>query len=271
MARPQKNSKRATALIITGLLVLIIFLPSSISRSVRGGFGRVLSPVLSFGSSIGLSVHEYVSNIRSLPTLVKDRSTLQQQVLDLQQQVVGLANATRENEALRKELGITNRPHTDETVAATIISRSTNNVLGEALIDQGKNARITVGQAVIAQGALVGQVKTVYDTTAIISLMNSRDSIVQAMLTDSEALGLVTGGPTGLRLGEIDQNITIKEGEIVQTSGLGGAVPRGLIIGSIDRVTSESGSAKQTAIVHSPIIFDQLRLVFVVLRNINPQ
>lgn len=252
---------------IVVVLVLMVFLPTSLGRSMRGGISRLLSPELRLGSRVGLSIHEYFNNIHSLPTLVSDRAQLQKRVVELEQQVAGLANAARENEALRTELGITNRPKSDETVAASIISRSTNNVLGEALIDQGSTAGIIAGQAVIAQGALVGRVKVVYDQTAVVSLMSSADAVVQAMLTDSEALGLVTGGPTGLRLTEIDQAVPTREGEIVQTSGLGGMIPRGLIIGSVDRVTSEPGAAKQTVIVRSPVSFDQLRLVFVVLRK----
>lgn len=249
------------------LLVLIILTPNSVGRAIRGSMSHLLSPALRFSSSIGLSLHEYVGNIRGLPQLLSDRSQLQSRVIELETQVAGLANAARENEALRIELGITNRPKNDETVAASIISRSTNNVLGEALIDQGSSTGIVDGQAVIAQGALVGRVKTVYETTAVISLMSSADAVVQAMLTDSEALGIVTGGPTGLRLTEIDQTIPVREGEIVQTSGLGGIIPRGLIIGSVDRIISDPGAPKQALIVRSPISFDQLRLVFIVLRK----
>lgn len=267
MTRPSSSPLRRYLTWIVVLVALIVFLPTSLGRGIRSNVGHLLSPVLRLSSNIGLSIHEYVGNIRSLPELVSDRSMLQERVVELEQQVAGLANAARENEALRTELGITNRPKSDETVAASVISRSTNNVLGEALIDQGNTAGIVEGQAVVAQGALVGRVKAVYDTTAVVSLMSSSEAVVQAMLTDSEALGLVTGGPTGLRLTEIDQKVVAREGEIVQTSGLGGMIPRGLIIGSIDRIISEPGAAKQTMIVRSPISFDQLRLVFIVLRK----
>ena len=266
MAHAPRPHRRHVGWIVTTAIIIII-IPSSVSRGIRSGVSAVLSPALRFSSSIGLSIHEYVGNIRSLPTLINDRTTLQTRVVELEQQVANLANAARENEALRTELGITNRPKSDETVAASIISRSTNNVLGEALIDQGSNAGIEVGQAVIAQGALVGRIKAVYDTTAVVSLMSSSDAVVQALLTDSEALGLVTGGPTGLRMTEVNQDVVIRSGEIVQTSGLGGTVPRGLIIGTVDRVISDPGAAKQTVIVQSSVNFDQLRLVFIVLRK----
>jgi cell shape-determining protein MreC len=53
---------------------------------------------------------------------------------------------------------------------------------------------------------------------------------------------------------------------IVETSGitLGGTIPRGLVIGQIDRIVSEPSQSTQAAIIHSPVDFDHLRTVFIV-------
>lgn len=258
---------RTYLLFILALLVMLFFFPSSISHSLRSGAGSLASPFLEAGNSIGEYFHTRITNIRNLGNLYDENAVLKQRIIDLEKQVSELANAAQENEHLRAELGITNRPAADETVAASIISRTTNNLLGEALIDQGENAGLKPGQAVVSQGIFIGRVDEVFKNTARISLVNSQNTIVQAKLTDSEALGLVSGGLTGLRLKEVDQGIEIREGEIVQTSGLGGTVPQGLIIGQVDHTVSEQNSPKQEAVIHSPINFDQLRLVFVILKT----
>lgn len=262
-----KKNWRTYLLILVACLLLIFALPGQISHSLRSSANRLAAPALNIGNAIGDYLHTRVSNLRNLGNLYQENALLQARVIDLEKQVAGLANAAQENEDLRAELGITNRPAADETAAATIISRTTNNLLGEALVDQGANANLKVGQAVVSQGILVGRVEEVFTTTARISLVNSTTTVVQALLTDSQTLGLITGGSTGLRLTEVDQGVNIREGEIVQTSGLGGTIPQGIIIGQVDKVISESGATKQEAIVHSPINFDQLRLVFVILKN----
>lgn len=261
---------RLALILIGSLIIVIVLLPTPLTQTLRGTGSYLLSPLLRANYAAASWIHTRFTNLKELDNLHQDNLSLKKHVLELEQQVIDLAAAAQENETLRAELGITNRPSADETVAASIISRSANNLLGEALVDQGSEAGIQTGQAVMSQGVLVGRVKEVYTKNSLIALVTSTDTVFQAMLTDSEALGLISGGPTGLKLTEIDQGITIKEGEIVQTSGLGGVIPRGLIIGEVDRVTSESRSAKQEALVRSSIDFDQLRLVFIILRNPTP-
>lgn len=248
-------------------ILLILLLPKSINQTLKSGANHLLKPLLSVSYSTSSWLNTRISNIRSLGSIYDERATLQEKVIELQQQVVALSSAAQENESLRAELNISNRPPAEDTVAATIINRSINNLIGEALIDQGANAGIQEGQAVMSQGVLVGKISQVFSTTSIVTLVNAPNASIQAMLTDSQALGLVYGRANSLLLTEIDQGVTIKEGEIVQTSGLGGTIPKGLIIGEVDHVTSQSGQSKQEAVLRTPINFDHLRLVFVILRQ----
>ncbi len=253
-----------TLLIIAILSVLI---PNQVSNNIKSFVYRIFSPALSVSSESSNWLHTRLSNLRNLSNIHNENAILKERVIYLEQQVIDLAAAAKENDSLKEELGISNRPSTDQTVATNIISRSANNILGEAIIDQGEEASIETGQAVMAKGVLVGIVKEVYAKNSIISLVSSPNTHVQALLTDSESLGIVTGSPTGLRLTDIDQGIEIKEGEIVQTSGLGGTIPRGLLIGEIDRIVSDPSSNQQSALIRTSVNFDQLQLVFVILRT----
>ena len=249
------------------IVILSILIPNKIGNNLKGFVFNILSPVLTITSESTNWTHTRLSNIKNLGTLHKENAVLKERVIYLEQQVLDLAAAAKENESLKAELGITNRPSADLTVAANIISRSSNNVLGEALIDQGSSASIEVGQAVMAKGVLVGVIKEVFTNNSLVSLVNSPTTHIQALLTDSESLGIISGSPTGLKLTEIDQGIEIKEGEIVQSSGLGGTIPRGLLIGEVDRVISDASSSQQEALIRTSINFDQLQLVFVILRT----
>jgi len=249
------------------ILFLSIIIPNSVGSKLKGFVVHLFSPVLSISSGSSNWLHTRANNLKNLGSLHEENAVLKERVISLEQQVLELASAAQENENLKAELGITNRPSSDQTVAANIISRSSNNILGEALIDQGSNASIEVGQAVMAQGVLVGVIKEVYANNSIISLVNSPNTHIQALLTDTQSLGLISGSPTGLKLTEIDQGVEIKEGEIVQSSGLGGTIPRGLLIGEVDRLISDASSSQQEALIRTSINFDQLQLVFVILRT----
>jgi len=260
------NRQWRQLIVILGLIFVVIMLPGQFGGYLRGSAQKFFRPVSSSLNSAAIWLDTRYNNIIHIGQLFEDKADLQNRVIELEQQVVGLSAAAHENELLRSELGVKSHINGWGRIQATIISRLANNPSGEAVIDQGERAGVKVGQAVTAQGVLVGQVSQVTLATATITLVTSAQSQVQAELADNQALGLVTGSPTGLRLIEIDQGVEMRTGMIVETSGitLGGTIPRGLVIGQIDRIVSEPSQSTQAAIIHSPVDFDHLRTVFIV-------
>lgn len=259
-----KISRRVVVILV---LVLAVFLtPGRIGDSARGWAQHVLAPITRILNSGAVWLETRYSNLANLGHVYDENASLQNRVIELEQQVAGLSAVAHENELLRSELGLKTSISGWTRIQATIISRLASNPSGEAVIDQGSQAGLKVGQAVTSQGILVGEITAVSSSTATVTLVTSAQSQVQAELADNQALGLVTGSPTGLRLIEIDQGVNIAPGMIVETSGitLGGTMPRGLVIGQVDRVTSDASQSSQSAIVHSSINFDQLRTVFII-------
>lgn len=259
---------RLTRFLLSLLVIIFVMmvLPTSFSQKLRASAINVSRPLLNVTHNFAIWLNTRYVNIRDLGKLYDQRSQLEQRVIDLEQQVASLSTASHDNALLRKELSVNDKIGPHHSVQAIIISRTTNSPLGQAVIDQGSQAGIAVGQAVISQGMLVGKVSQVNPNNAIVDLVTSPHAQIQAELIDTQSLGLVNGSPTGLRLTDVDQDITIKVGELVQTSGidLNGAMPRGLVIGQVDRVISAPGQSHQEAIISSPIDFDNLRLVFVI-------
>jgi rod shape-determining protein MreC len=83
---------------------------------------------------------------------------------------------------------------------------------------------------------------------------------------DSGAVGIVEGQlGSGLQLDDIAQSDTMKAGDTVTTSGLGGVVPAGLLIGQLESVDTRANAVFQTGLVQTPLKMDQLRFAFVVV------
>jgi rod shape-determining protein MreC len=254
-------------LIVIGILIItVILLPGKLGDAARGSGQKLLRPITFGLNNTAIWLETRYSNLANMGEMFDERTSLQNRVVELEQQVAGLSAVAHENELLRSELGVKTHINGWGRIQATVVSRLANNPSGEAIIDQGESAGIKVGQAVTAQGMLVGQVSKTTPSSATILLVTSSQSQVQAELADNQALGLITGSSTGLRLIEIDQGVSMSNGMIVQTSGitLGGTVPRGLVIGQIDRIVSEPSQTTQSAIIHSPIDFDRLRTVFII-------
>ena len=75
---------------------------------------------------------------------------------------------------------------------------------------------------------------------------------------------MLRGGFGGLTVEDIPLNIPIKKGEQVVTSGLGGDIPMGLMVGEVEDVVSREGEIFQKVTVKSPIQIYFLEFVFVV-------
>jgi rod shape-determining protein MreC len=68
-----------------------------------------------------------------------------------------------------------------------------------------------------------------------------------------------------MKMSFIPQSAVIKPGDSVVTSGLEEAIPRGLVIGKVLEVKSESNAMWQTAVIEPLISPDDLIIVSVLL------
>ena len=119
---------------------------------------------------------------------------------------------------------------------------------------------------VVSGGAgLVGRVAQVGPRTAEVQLLTDPDSAVAALFQTSRVTGLVVGQPDGtLRMEYIPQEENVDVGDIVLTSGLGGVLPKGLVIGQVTEVLQMDYALFQSAVVRPAIDLSRLELALVI-------
>lgn len=129
-------------------------------------------------------------------------------------------------------------------IAARIIARS-DAASGSVVIDRGANDGIVQGTAVIVgDGLLLGTIRDVHDTESTVRLIEHRDSAIAAKVYGaSKTLGLVHGNEGALLTMEyISQDAAIAPGQTVVTSGLGGMLPEGLVLGVVQEVFAQESA-----------------------------
>jgi rod shape-determining protein MreC len=111
----------------------------------------------------------------------------------------------------------------------------------------------------------VGRISQVGPRTSTVQLLTDRDSAVAALLQTSRVTGLVVGQPDGtLHMEYIPQEESIDVGDVVLTSGLGGFMPKGLVIGQVTEVQKMDYELFQTAIVRPAVDFSRLEMALVI-------
>src|SRR5262249_53187563 len=132
-------------------------------------------------------------------------------------------DATR-TQQLEQLLNVKNSLANQETIAASIVARAPSNLRQQVAINRGSSDGLKAGMSVVTEGnTLVGTISKVEADHAWVTLVTDVDSAVSSLLQESRDQGVVAGGYNRkLSMEFVGQDATVKEGDTVVTSGLGG-------------------------------------------------
>ena len=221
-------------------------------------------------SSIGLAS---MSIIRNAPTT----SASSTQITKLEQRV---ADLIAENAALRSNMGALNASAEQQRflddqkrtgVQARVFARSADPTSSYVVINKGSKQGVRTGEPVIiGNGICIGTVISVTDDTARVLLTtDNRSSIASVSATDSGAQGVVTGVQgLSLVMQLIPQLETLSVHDTIITSGIDPVIPRGIVLGDIERIDHQQGELFQSAVLHIPYVASDLDVVTILSSNL---
>ncbi len=255
-------------LIIIICLVLIFVNPKGIFNPLRGLFLRVSIPFqrvfYGFNEKIGETVF-FLGSIAQLKTenarLIKENNSLISQIANLRQE-------QQENEVLRKQLDLLPRNQFN-LIGADIVAQDPQGMLNWVLIDKGSDSGIEIGMvAIVSDGILVGKVTEVYSHSAKIDFLTNANSSINVLDLETGAKGIAKGEyGLGLILDMVTQTDTLNNGDSIITSGLGGDVSKGLLLGKIKEIKLSADKLFQGAIITPIVKYSNLSTLFVIKNN----
>ena len=263
------KSKTILILLIVFLLVIsgVVLDKVAFLSPIKDGIIKITSPLQLAFSSAGKSTANFFHLLGSVGSLSQENQELKNANAKLTSANIELTEVKKENFLLRQQLGFKKRTNF-RLLEAEVINRNPASSLQFLTLNKGKKDGIKEGLAVTLNGALVGKVSNTNHYTSKVLLITDQTSIVNAFIQESRASGVVKGQlGYGLKMELIPQNKVVKEGDIIITSGLGGILPKGLTIGSVDKVEKAENEIFQTAIIKPTINFKDIEMVFVVLGN----
>ncbi|MBU0704613.1 MAG: rod shape-determining protein MreC [Chloroflexi bacterium] len=279
MKQSPRRSWLPLVLLIFGLL-LLVFSESGYLSPVENLLHYALDPLQRLFSSAVEGTGDLFQTVRDVRELRAEVEELRAQTDALTVENVRLREYEAEVQQLRALLNFTSEYPISAFLGADVIGREACDTFpcGEVLgtdpnpylryvtINVGSQQGVRVGMPVVSGGArLVGRIAQVGPRTAKVKLLTDPDSAVAALLQASRVTGLVAGQPDGTLLMEyIPQGESIGDDEIVLTSGLGGFLPKGLIIGQVTEVLQKDYELFQAAVVRPAVDFSRLELVLVV-------
>jgi len=229
---------------------------------VMAGFTPVASAVNKVVSSITGTVGSYTD----LRHVRDDNITLKQQIEELTQQLNESNEKASELEKLRAELGLSVRPPY-RAVAANVISRDVALWFKRLTIDRGTLDGVAKNMPVATATGIVGRVISVGPNYAQVQVITDVNAGVGVMLRGSRTAGELKGLGTSPRceMRNIPSSEDVPVGEAVVTTGLDRIYPKGLMVGTIERVEDNPNAPWHNLIVKPSAPVDRAEHVLVLL------
>lgn len=229
----------------------------------------VTVPVRTGFSYIAASVENAVNFVWDMRAYKADNEELEAENIRLKRENRDMASYREENERLQGLLGLQESITEYSTVAARVISYSSNNWYETIEINRGSMNGIAVGNAVVTADGVVGRVTEAGPNYSIVTTILDSSSAVGVRVSRTGGSGLVEGDDTlaensQCQLSFLDRSTPIIVGDVLETSGSGGIYPAGFVIGSIISVSADSTGNLQYAVVDPSVDFEDLHEVLVI-------
>lgn len=221
---------------------------------VSAAVGTVLSPLQKGVSVVTNKVGHLVDHFQNYDEMETENKQLREKVAQLEQQVRDAQVALDENERLRVLTGLVEANPTFHYDMAEVIARSPGQWATTISIDKGSLAGVSENDLVVTAEGMVGYVSMVAPTYSKVTTVLDTNMHAGALVTRTRESGIAQGdyelmGSGMLRLSYLGKDSDVVIGDTVQTSGEGGIFPKGIMIGTVERVMIEDNGMDNYAVI----------------------
>jgi len=173
-----------------------------------------------------------------------------------------------ERERLRR-LAEFKEEQTRKLVPAEVIGRDFDRLQTNLVIDKGSSAGFRERMPVLSYGGLVGSLSQVFENTAWVQLLSSKNHPVSCMDKRSRVVGVLEWRFRNFfELKHVGAVEDVMAGDTLLTSGFGGTIPKGYVVAVVTRVAPASDGLSLRIDARSLVNFLALEEVFVMTDEI---
>ena len=263
-----RNRSRTLPLLIFTLIAiaLLVLHEGGQLQPIEDVAQTVFGPVERAVSGLFNGVGDLFSAVRDLRELRDRNALLEKANQDLLTENARLTGLQSENDALKALLNFTQENPTYQYQTAAIIGRDPSPYVRFITINAGSREGLKPDMPVVtAGGTLIGRIDQVNLRSSKVQLLNDPSSAVNVRLQTSGITGLVIGQSSGLlRMQYIPLEAKLSSDDIALTSGLGGNLPRGLVVGQVITIEKRDVDLFQSAQLTPAADYERLDVVLVI-------
>ena len=258
-----------TILLVTSLFLITLDLRGiSVTKGTRSATQSFLAPIQRGFSDLFSPVGSFIGDIKNFGKIKAENQDLKAANAKLKSQVVVEKDIKGQLEKLKGTLNLAGRGNF-KVVAARVIGEGSASTFSQTItIDAGSSDDVAKDMTVISDAGLVGVVKSVTSSSAIVLLMSDPTFKIGVRIAGSQDVGVLSGnGTSRYTLQLLDPNGTIKENDVLLSLGSDGNRPfvPGIPVGFVKRVDNSVTSLSKSASVGSYSQLNNLGVVSVIL------
>ena len=233
-------------------------------KEIRYYLDTIISPLYNVSNAPKSSFDSLYEMSKTQEALINENSKLQETLMQQKSDLLLLEHLKHENDRLRGLLGSPLR-HDEHKMAAQVLLADTDPYVYQVVINKGKNNGVYVGQPVVDEKGIVGQIyQTAQSTSRAILVCDYQHAIpVQVLRNDISMVAVGNGCSNDLTLDFLPNNVDIKVGDVLVTSGLDGRFPEGYPVAVVSSVKLDISDS--TPIISATPTADLKRLRYLLL------
>jgi rod shape-determining protein MreC len=258
------------AVILSLVVIGITTNPASNLQALRNIVTIPAKYVQSFFSQNIKKINDTIDTIKEKRDLLEENRMLKERINLLESTHRAYEALKAENARLREAVRLKTKFADYEIIGGNVISKESGNWFDNFRIDKGSKDGLGSDMVVVTHdNCLIGRIyMTDYNTSMVVSIIDQTMG-VSGWISKPGGGALTVKGDINLknsglcRVTNINMEVNIQPGDIIETSGLGGIYPKGIIIGEVVAVVDMPSLNERYALLKPMADFKRIDEVYV--------
>lgn len=264
------NKKTAVRTFIVVIIVIVCMFTPMISW-LCNSLGIVTTPVQTGVTYIYNSIQGTFSFWGRVKTVDAENRKLKEKVAELELKATDYDRLKEQTEKYKELLDVKDRYQNSNSIAAIVVGRGANNWLSTVTVNKGGSAGIDKEFPVYNASGLVGKTVSVGTNWSKIETIIDSEHSVSGVVARTGDLVQIDGDLKLMKSGMckmtiIGENTDVIIGDAIETSGIGGVYPKGILIGTVREFRTNEEGTGSYAVIKPAVDMERISEVLVMLR-----
>jgi rod shape-determining protein MreC len=224
---------------LLSLSLIIVDKKLNFLSTIRNYIASVVYPTQQAISVVPKAINKINSYSRNHIDIITENQNLHEQLTHSSLNAYQASKLYKENTQLKNLLDI-KQTSSIPLLATEILYSSNNPFIHRLIINKGINDNVKVGQPLINEYGVLGQVTRVFNSYSEVTMISENRIMVPVQNSRNGIKGIANGANGSLTLKFIPYSSDIKVGDILITSGLDGVYPEGLAVAKVSTILGKN-------------------------------